>query len=313
MRARVLRRPLWVALSIGTVFLVIEVVGALLTGSLALLADAGHMLADVGAIGLGLFAFWISGRPATPERTFGYLRVEILAAALNAASLVAISVLIFWEAGERFADPPPVATDGMIAVAVAGLLANLAMAWVLGHSHGENLNLRGAFLHVLGDLLGSVGVLAAALMILLTGWLVADPVASVAIGMVTLWSGWRLLREAVDVLLEATPRSLDTGAIGRALRGLEGVNGVHDLHVWTVTSGFLALSAHLTTATAEDHHDLLHRASDLLRERFGITHATLQIEAPHDVDEACCIGPICAPGIVGVSTQLRGSGGAGQI
>jgi len=187
------------------------------------------------------------------------------------------------------------------------------MAWVLGHSAGDNLSLLGAFLHVLGDLLGSVGVLAAALVIQLTGWLAADPVASVAIGLFTLWSGWRLLREAVDVLLEATPRSLDTGAIGRALLDLEGVNGVHDLQVWTVTSGFLALSAHLTTETTEDHHALLHRASDLLRERFGITHATLQIEAPHDVEETCCIGPICVSGVAGVTSRPRGSGIAGQV
>lgn len=273
------RGPLLIALAISFVFLIVEVVGAFATGSLALLADAGHMLTDVAALALALGALWLSAQPATPERTYGYYRAEVLAAAVNAASLVAISVYIFWEAFQRLADPPGVASGGMLAVAAAGLVANLVSAWVLGRGHGGNLNARGAFLHVLGDLVGSVGALAAAGVMLLTGWRQADPIASIAIGLFTLWSGWRLLRESVDVLLEATPRGIAVREIEAALGALPGVVGIHDLHVWTVTSGFVALSAHLIVRSS-NRDEILIAASDLLRERFGIGHATLQMEAP---------------------------------
>ncbi|HEY3079368.1 MAG TPA: cation diffusion facilitator family transporter [Chloroflexota bacterium] len=291
------RRPLLTALAISAGFLVVEVGGAVFTGSLALLADAGHMLTDVAALALALGAFWLSARPATPERTYGYRRAEVLAAAANAATLVLIAFYIFYEAYQRFSDPPAVQSGPMLVVALAGLLANLASAWVLGHGHVGNLNARGAFLHVLGDTLGSVGALLAAVVMLTTGWLYADPLASVLIGLFTLWSGWRLLREAVDVLLEATPRGVDVRALERALLGLSGVRGMHDLHVWTVTSGFLALSAHLTVDAA-DGDDLLVRASDLLRGGFGIDHATLQIEKPvleERVHRGCYVGAGCTP------------------
>jgi cobalt-zinc-cadmium efflux system protein len=291
------RRPLTIALVISSGFLLVEVVGALVTGSLALLADAGHMLTDVAALALALGAFWLSARPATPERTYGYYRVEVLAAALNAATLVLIALYIFYEAYERLWDPPAVQSGPMLAVAVAGLIANVASAWVLGHGHGGNLNARGAFLHVLGDLLGSVGALVAAVVMLVTGWLYADPLASLLIGLFTLWSGWRLLRESVDVLLEATPRGVNVRAVEQELAALPNVLGMHDLHVWTVTSGFLALSAHLTVEDA-DHDALLVRASDLLRERFGIDHVTLQLERPvleERVHHGCYVGSGCTP------------------
>jgi cobalt-zinc-cadmium efflux system protein len=287
------RRSLLVALAISGAFLLVEVAGAIATGSLALLADAGHMLTDVAALALALGAFWLSARPATPERTFGYYRVEVLAAAVNAATLVLIAFYIFYEAYQRLWNPPAVESGPMLAVAVAGLVANLASAWVLGRGHGDNLNARGAFLHVLGDLLGSVGALLAAAVMLATGWYYADPIASVLIGLFTLWSGWRLLRESVDVLLEATPRGVDVRAIERALLALPGVGGIHDLHVWTVTSGFLALSAHLTVAPPPPPAGLLVDATGLLRERFGIDHVTLQIEGPaleEHVHHGCYIG-----------------------
>jgi cobalt-zinc-cadmium efflux system protein len=293
------RRPLLIALALSSGFLVVEVIGALLTGSLALLADAGHMLTDVAALALALGAFWLSGRPATPERTYGFQRAEVLAAAANAATLVLIAFYIFYEAYQRLWDPPAVQSGPMLLVALAGLLANLASAWVLGHGHGGNLKARGAFLHVLTDMLGSVGALAAAAVMLATGWLYADPLASVLIGLLTLWSGWTLLRESVDVLLEATPRGVDPRAIEEALQALPGGVGMHDLHVWTVTSGFLALSAHLT-AVQPAPEGLLVRATDLVRERFGVDHVTLQIEAPveeelvHHGCYVCANGTACA-------------------
>ncbi|MBI2939240.1 MAG: cation transporter [Chloroflexi bacterium] len=286
------RRPLVIALLLTASFLVVEVLGAVFTGSLALLADAGHLLADVAALGLALFAFWIAERPATPERTYGYYRVEVLAALANAATLVVLALYIFWEAYHRLSAPPPIRSLPMLGVAVAGLLANAASAWVLSPQASENLNIRGAFLHVVGDLLGSLGAVLAGLVMLLTGWFYADPIASVLIGLLVLYSGWHLLRESVDVLLEATPRGIDLHEIERALVTLPEVAGVHDLHVWTVTSGFLAMSGHLTVC-AGDGHQVLVAATERLRERFGIGHVTLQLEAPSEeerIHQGCYFG-----------------------
>ena len=286
------RRALWIALGITVSFLVVEVVGGLVAGSLALLADAGHMLSDVAALGLALFAFWIAARPATPQRTYGYYRVEVLAAMANAVALVLIALYIFWEAYRRLAQPPEVQTLPTLAVAGLGLVANAASAMLLSRGAGENLNLRAAFLHVLGDLLGSVGVIVASLVMLLTGWFYADPLVSVLIGLLVLYSGWRLLGESVDILLEATPRGIDLREVERALVALPDVARVHDLHVWTVTSGFLAMSGHLTL---EGQHDdrVLRAATELLRERFGIGHVTLQLEtatAEADIHHGCYFG-----------------------
>jgi cobalt-zinc-cadmium efflux system protein len=277
---RVNRRPLVIALVITTAFLIAEVIGGILTNSLALLADAGHMATDVAALALALFATWLARRPATPQRSFGYYRVEILAALVNASSLIAISFYIFWEAGQRIGEPPEVESGPMLLIAVAGLAANTMSAWVLmrGGGHEENLNTRGAFLHVVGDMLGSVGAIVAALVMLVTGWYLADPILSAGIGMLILWGSWRLLRESVDVLMESTPANIDAREVMRAVTGIPGVLGVHDLHVWTVTSGLISMSAHVEVNGEREWLDVLADLSTLLRERFSIAHLTLQPE-----------------------------------
>ncbi len=274
------RRPLGIALAITTAFLITEAIGGFLTGSLALLADAGHMATDVAALALALFAGWLARRPATPERSFGYHRAEVLAALLNAATLVAISIYIFWEAFQRIGDPPEVDSTPMLAVACAGLVANAVSAWILsrGGGHQHDLNTRGAFLHVVGDMLGSVGAIVAALVMLATGWYLADPLLSAGIGLLILWSSWRLLRESVDVLLEATPVHVDPAEVRRAMTSVNGVRGVHDLHVWTVTSGFVAMSSHVEVSGRRPWQAVLSDLSELLHERFGIAHVTLQPE-----------------------------------
>lgn len=275
-------RQLTIALAITTTFLLAEIAGGMLTNSLALLADAGHMATDVAALSLSLFAIWLARRPATPERSFGYLRAEILAALINGASLVAISIYIFWEALQRIGEPPEVDSGPMLAVAIAGLGANAVSAWVLsrgdGHSHGNDLNTRGALLHVFGDMLGSAGAILAALVMLATGWYLADPLLSAGIGLLILWSSWKLLRASVDVLLEATPAGIDAGGVRAAMLTIDDVEGVHDLHIWTVTSGLIALSSHVEVTGTRDWHAVLLDLSALLRERFGIAHVTLQPE-----------------------------------
>jgi cobalt-zinc-cadmium efflux system protein len=273
-------RRLAIALAITTAFLLVEVIGGLLTNSLALLADAGHMATDVAALALALFAIWLARRPATAERSFGYLRAEILAALVNGASLVAISIYIFWEAFQRIDEPPEVDSGPMLAVAIAGLCANVVSAWVLSRGGGlrHDLNTRGAFLHVVGDLLGSAAAIVAAIIMLTTGWYLADPLLSAGIGLLILWSSWKLLRESADVLLEATPAGIDADEVRTAMIAVDGVEGVHDLHIWTVTSGLIALSSHVDVTGARDWHAVLLDLSALLRERFGIAHVTLQPE-----------------------------------
>lgn len=277
---RVNRRPLIIALLITALFLVVEFVGGLITGSLALMADAGHMATDVAALALSLFAIWLARRPATPERSYGFARAEVLAALINAATLVAISIYIFWEAFNRIGEPPEIESGPMLLVAVAGLAANAASAWVLmrGGGHEHNLNTRGAFLHVVGDMLGSLGAIAAALVMLATGWYLADPLLSAAIGLLILWSSWQLFRESVEVLLETTPKDIDATEVRRALTQVEGVSGVHDLHIWTVTSGLIAMSGHVEVTATREWHELLDQCTRLLRERFGIAHVTMQPE-----------------------------------
>lgn len=276
-------RPLAFALAITTAFLVAEVVGGIVTGSLALLADAGHMATDAAALALALFAVWLARRPPTPERSYGFRRAEVLAALVNAASLIAASIFILWEAFRRFGAPPEVDSLPMLAVAVAGLVANLASAWVLsrGGGHQHDLNTRGAFLHVVGDLLGSVGAIAAALVMLATGWYLADPLLSVGIGLLILRGAWRLLRESVEVLLEIAPAHIDPRRVAAALTAVPGVRGIHDLHIWTVTSGFVALSGHLEISGERAWDEVLEASAALLRDEFGIAHATLQPEGPH--------------------------------
>jgi cobalt-zinc-cadmium efflux system protein len=248
------RRALAVVLALTASFTVVEIIGGLLTGSLALLADAGHMLSDNLSLGVALFAAWLAGRPATPEKSFGYRRAEILAALANGMMLVAISVWIFIEAYARLREPAEVLGGPMLAVAALGLLVNVAGAVILYRTGAESLNVEGAMRHILADALGSVGAMVAATIIILTGWRYADPLVSVAIGLLILGSSWTLLRDSTNILLEATPRGLDAGEVGRRMAAAEGIVEVHDLHIWTITSGFPALSAHILVGRQEDCH-----------------------------------------------------------
>lgn len=286
------RRALSLALAITLFFMVVEVIGGIITNSLALLADAGHMFSDASALGLSLFAIWLAGKPHTHERTFGYHRAEILAALANGITLAAVSFYVFWEAARRFAEPPEVQSAPMLAVAVIGLAANGAAGLILGGLSGTSLNVRSAFLHVLGDALGSVGVIAAGIVMLTTGWFLADPLISIGIGVLILIGGLRVTREALGIILEFAPRHIDIGQVRAALLSFDGVTDVHDLHVWTITSGFVALSCHMCIREGCDSASLLRRATHLLAERFQIRHVTIQPEhEPLHGEEpgVCCL------------------------
>ena len=273
------RRALTLTLALTTSFLLAEVVGGILTGSLALLADAAHMLSDSFSLALALFAVWLAQRPPTLERTFGYKRAEILAALANGLTLVVVSVWIFVEAYRRFDDPPEILGGWMLVVAVIGLAVNAAAIKVL-HGGEDNLNMSAAMRHVIADLLGSIGVIVAALIILVTNWRYADPLVSVVIGVLILGSAWPVLRDATRILLEASPKGLDVGQLGKEMASVPEVVEVHDLHVWTITSGFPALSAHIVVEEEADCHAKRAEIERLLDERFGITHTTLQTD--HD-------------------------------
>ncbi len=269
-------RALKFVLIITAGFMVVEFVAGWIANSLALLADAGHMLTDAAALALALFAVWIAQRPATADKTFGYLRLEILAALVNGAALFVVAGVIVWDAVGRLADPPAVEPRILFGVASAGLVVNVVGAWLLHRGRDESLNIRGAYLHVLGDLLGSVGAMAAGAIILLTGWMLADPVISVGIALLILVGAWRLVRESVDVLLEATPRHIALGEVERLIAAIPGVSDVHDLHVWTLTSGVVAMSGH---AIVEDPA-AAQRVLEAVQERMaglGINHVTMQI------------------------------------
>jgi cobalt-zinc-cadmium efflux system protein len=279
------RQRLAATLALSAVYLVAEVAGGLLTGSLALLADAGHMLADVGALALALFAFWLAERPAGAARTFGWRRFEILAALANGVALVVVEVGVLIEAAQRLHTPPAVNGLAAFAIASGGLLVNALGLFLLREGRSRSLNLRGAWLHLLGDALGSVAAMAAGLAIWAFDWRAADPLASAAIALLVLRSAWALLRETVDVLLEAAPSHLDVDELRGALVAEAGVASVHDLHVWTITSGMVSLSCHVHCTPGADGHAVLLRLQTLLHQRFGIAHATLQIE-PAGFEEA---------------------------
>jgi len=270
-------RRLRIALVLTGVFLVAEVVGGVLSNSLALLADAGHMLTDVAALALSLFVAWFIRHPVTPQKSYGYLRWEILAAFLNGGTLLLISSWIVWEAVLRIRTPEPLKGSLMLATAVAGLVVNLIAAWVLHGSRHESLNVRGAYLHVLGDLLGSVGTVAAAVVVKTTGWLTADPIISLITTMLIVRGAWRLVRESVDVLLESTPSHIPPAAVRAQLEAIPGVESVHDLHVWTVTSGVIAMSAHAIVREPSRHQHVLEHIHDAMK-LFGILHVTIQLE-----------------------------------
>lgn len=272
------RRALAGALALILVFAVVEVVAGYLAGSLALLADAGHMLSDAGSLGLALFAAWLGSRPATPDRSFGYRRAEILAALANGAALVAVAIWIVVEAVQRLRDPLEPSGGWVLAVGVAGLALNVGAARLLHRRGSGSLNVQGALRHVLADALGSVGVIAAGAIVLLTGWRYADPLVAVGIAGLVLASSWTLLRDSVGILLESAPRELDAEDVGRAMIDVEDVSEVHDLHVWTITSGFPSLSAHVLVAPDADCHAKRRELERLLAERFGLTHTTLQVD-----------------------------------
>jgi cobalt-zinc-cadmium efflux system protein len=268
-----------IALTITATFLVAEFIGALYTNSLALLADAAHMLTDVAALSLSLFAIRFASRRATPRMTYGFHRVEILAALVNGVFLVLVALYIFYEAFNRFKTPEIVKADWMLVVAVIGLLANLTSAWVLFGKHHESLNVRGAFFHVLTDALGALGAILASIAILVSGYTLADPLISVVVAVLILWSSWIVIRDAVDILLEGTPAHINIVSLREQICHVNGVGGVHDLHVWTLTSGVLAMSCHIVAENESyNRTDLLARVNDVARERFHIDHTTIQIE-----------------------------------
>lgn len=281
------RKRILATLALTTAIMVAEAVGGFLSGSLALMADAGHMLTDNLALVVAFVALTLGTKPADDRRTYGYRRLEIFGAMFNGMALMAVSGSIVYEALHRWVDPRAIALPTMVAVASIGLLANLGGLWLL---HGEkgNINVRAAFLHVLGDTLGSVGVLVGALIIALTGWTRADVVISLGIAILIVVSSVGLLREVFDVLLEAAPRHIDTEAVRRSICAVPGVNGVHDLHVWSITSGMPALSAHVVVLDrTRDSHDVLVAIRNKLRESFGIDHTTLQIERNPKVGCGC--------------------------
>lgn len=278
LRARALGGGLRIALAITVGVMALEFVGGLLSNSLALLADAGHMLTDAGALALSYFAIWFASRPATPSKTYGFYRVEILTALLNGVLLVVLSLLIFREAWVRFNSPPEVNAALMLWVASGGLAANVLSAWMLHSTQSQNLNVRGAFLHVISDALGSVGAIAAALAILFFGWRVADPLISCVVGVLILSSSWGLIREAVDILLEGTPSHINLRKLSEQITAAAGVCSVHDLHVWTLTSGVVAMSCHVVVDSDSPQADVLGRVASIAQEMFRIDHSTIQIE-----------------------------------
>ena len=276
------RRRLAVVLGISAVVMVAEAVGGWVAHSLALLADAGHMLADVGALGLALGVAYLARRPATAERTFGLLRLEILAALVNGAALLAISIGVAIEALHRLRDPAPVQGALLAAVAGLGLVANVAGATLLHRGHNHSLNERGAYLHLLSDALGSGGALAAGAIILATGWVAADPLTSILISLLILASAWRLVKESADVLLEAAPAHIALSEVHDRIATVPGVASVHDLNVWTVTSGIIAMSGHLVVQNPGDNQRVLEAVQDRLGD-MGIGHVTVQMER----DQTC--------------------------
>ena len=274
------RGPLVMVFALTLVVFLIELVGGLVSNSLALLADAGHMFTDVAGIGLALLAIWFAGRPANGGRTFGYLRLEILAAVVNAVLLFGVSAFILFEAWRRLSQPPDIATGLMLAVALVGLAANAVSLFLLRKAQGESLNMRGAYLEVMGDFAGSAAVIVAAIVIGLTGWTPADAVASAVIGLLIIPRTWRLLRDAVDVLLEATPKGMDLGEVRTHILEAKGVADIHDLHAWTITSGMNVLSAHVVLDEGADAPAVLDELCRCLSGDFDIEHSTFQLESP---------------------------------
>lgn len=260
--------------------MILEFAGGLITNSLALLSDSGHMLSDASALLLSLAAMWFATRPPSPKKTYGFYRFEILAALLNGVALFVITGIIVWEAIQRFSEPPAVAGGSMMLIAFIGLFANLMSAWFLMRTGDvkNNVNLRSAYLHVLGDALGSIGAIAAGIVMIAFEWYIADPIISVFVSLLILRSAWRIIQSTVHILMEGAPAGVDTEEVSKALLSLEGVVGIHDLHIWTITSSMDSLSCHLVIEDDKDGYRVLQQAINLLGKQFHMDHATIQIE-----------------------------------
>jgi cobalt-zinc-cadmium efflux system protein len=272
-------KRLKLALAISSVYFFAEVIAGFLTNSLALISDAGHMLSDIGALALSLCAFYFAKRPATVESTYGYHRAEILAALFNGLALWLIVGVILASAFNRLFAPPAVESTGMIIVAVLGFLVNIAAGFILFEPrHHHNLNLRGAFLHVVSDALGSLGAIAAGVVMLTTGWYIADPLISIVIAVLILFSSWHLVKESLSILMQSVPKGIRLQEVQQTIESVEGVAKVHDLHVWALTSGIYTLSAHAVVEVGGDLHHVLNGIEDTLKQRFNIEHTTIQLE-----------------------------------
>lgn len=260
-------------------FMFVEFVGGILTNSLALLSDAGHMLSDAVALGLSLTALIFGQKAATAEKTYGYKRFEILAALLNGIALVVLSIYILYEAISRLSSPPQVIGKGMIIISTIGLVINIIVAWILSRGDAkENLNVKSAFLHVIGDLMGSVGAIIAAILILTLGWNIADPIASMIVSLLVLYSGWHILKESVNVLMESKPAGIDTDEVVSMLESIDGVKSIHDLHIWMITQEFPSLTVHMKVDPSSDRDAILEQSLESIIKHTGIRHITIQME-----------------------------------
>ncbi|CAN5625275.1 CDF family zinc transporter CzcD [soil metagenome] len=306
-------RNLKIALLLTTVYMFVEAIGGWLTNSLALLADAGHMLTDVAALALTLAAIWFASRPATSKKTYGYYRYEILAAFINGIALVLISIWVIYEAFERWNTPPEVAGLGLTVIAAGGLLINLIAAYLLHGDHTHDLNMRGAWLHVVGDALGSVMAIIAGVLIIAFNWVWADAVGSFLISLIIIFGAWRLIRDSVNVLLEGTPSHINLTAVEETIRETESVEDVHDLHVWTITSGMEALSVHVVHSEMISQKSLLKNIREKLHDEFGIDHLTIQLETPEEealaahncFSGANCFEPMIASKVQSPKSKVR--------
>lgn len=304
--ARSLTR-LKIALGLTSVYMFAEAIGGWLVNSLALLADAGHMLTDVAALSLTLAAIWFASRPATAKKTYGYYRLEILAAFINGIALVVLSLFVIYEAYERWSDPPEIRGAALTAIAVGGLAVNLICAYLLHGDHAHDLNLRGAWLHVMGDALGSVAAIIAGISIVAFGWFWADAVSSVLISLIIIFGAWNLIRESVNVLLEGTPSHINLKAVEEAIRETENVADVHDLHVWTITSGMEALSVHIIYDKTVSQAELLNTIRAKLHDKFGIDHLTIQMETLEEelASHECFSGANCFDSEIKVRARVQ--------
>lgn len=272
------RKRIFAVLLMSGTFMIVEAVTGFLTGSLALIADAGHMLGDVAALALAFFAIWLTSQPAGPSRTYGYHRSEILAALANSVLLVLISIYVLFEAVQRFAHPPEIQSTTMLIVAVLGLCINFISMRLLSDSSDKSLNARAAYLEVVSDMLASVGVIIAAVVMMTTGWYLADPIISSVLSLFILWRTWGLLKESIDILMESAPGHVDLTQLSNAILQVEGVIAVHDMHVWTITSGLIAMSGHVSIVKGTDSERVLDELNELLEHDFSITHTTIQLE-----------------------------------